>query len=110
MDMKKFAAVLAVGALTFTACGGSDGDGGGSSDKDKIAASMLESGDMPEGIDESCVRGKINDLSDSDAKLIADNIDSPDMPEGLSEEGQGLIIGMLDCIDFSDLDLGDLDE
>lgn len=107
--MKKFAAVLAVGALTFTACGGSD-SGGGSSDKDKIADSMLDSGDLPEGIDEDCVKGKIGNLSDSDAKLIADNIESPDMPEGLSEEGQGLIIGMLDCIDFSDIDLSDLEE
>lgn len=108
--MKKFAAVLAVGALSLAACGGSDSDGGGSSDKDVIAASMLDSGDLPEGIDEDCVKGKIGDLSDSDAKLIADNIDSPDMPEGLSEEGQGLIIGMLDCIDFSDIDLSELDE
>ncbi len=109
--MKKFSAVLAVGALAFTACGGSDSDGGsGSSDKDKITASMLDGEDLPEGIDEDCVKGKVNDLSDSDAKLIADNIDSPDMPEGLSEEGQGLIIGMLDCIDFSDLDLSDLGE
>lgn len=110
MDMKKISALLAVGALAFTACGGSDDGGSSSGDKDKITASMLEGNDLPEGIDEDCVKGKVNSLSDSDAKLIADNIDSPDMPEGLSEEGQGLIIGMLDCIDFSDIDLSELDE
>jgi hypothetical protein len=107
--VKKLTAVFAMGTLVLAACG-SDGGGGGGGDgaRDEILSQITADG--TEGLDEECLEEKIDGLSDSDARFIADNFDSEEEPEGASESALAFVGSIFDCIDFSDIDLGDLGE
>lgn len=106
--MNKIAAVLAVGALALTACGGSDDDdGGGGGGGDSARAEILSTltADGTEGIDEQCLEDKVDALSDSDAEFIAENLDyeGDEAPPGASEGALTFATSLVDCIDLSGL-------
>jgi hypothetical protein len=83
-------------------------DYGAGDARDEILSQITADG--TEGLDEECLKEKIDGLSDSDAQFIADNFDSEDEPEGASESALAFVSSIFDCIDFSDIDLSELDE
>lgn len=107
--MKKFTAVLAVGSLALVACG-SDGGSSGEGDeaRDAILSGLTAGGS--EGFDEECLQEKIDGLSDDDAQFLAENLDAEEEPEGASESALEFVSSIFDCVDFSDIDLGELEE
>lgn len=105
--MKRSAlSICAVAALTFTAIGCGDDDGGGdSSPQGQVAAQLIDEAEADGmGVDQDCVREATSDLSDADAQALLD-----DNEDALSAEGGLALFGMLECIDL-DLDELDLDE
>ncbi len=111
---RRLLAAAATAALTLAACGGDD-DAPESRDEiaDELVAAMEEGLDDTGGaatIDESCVRDRINGLSDDDVATIADSWDSPDVPEDLSADGAEALAGLIECmdVDLSDITLPDV--
>lgn len=108
----RFIATFALASLALAACGG---DGGGGSAQDQVADMMMEAldeamaGEDTEGIeiDEDCVRDKVGELSDDDAQAILDA--GPDGDPDVSAEAEAIGESMLECVDFSGLDLSGLD-
>lgn len=89
---------------TLAGCGGGDGGSGGGN-QDKVADMLIDAirtTDDTEGItvDEDCVRDKVGELSDDDAKKILDAGPEGE-PEGLSEEANGIGSSIFtDCVDI----------
>lgn len=106
--MKRLLATSLIAGLTLVACGDDDGGGGGSDAKDRLYAELTADG--TEGLDEGCLREKVNDLSDDDAQFLADNIDATEedlSDEGISAAAMEFVGALFECIDFSDIDLSD---
>ncbi len=108
--MKKIISMAAVGVLVLAACGDDDdGGGSGSGSVDDVVDALVtsfESDPDLEGVelDESCLRGIAEGLSESDRAAIAEAFRSDDPnaePEGLSPEGEAAGLQILDCIDFN---------
>ena len=107
---------IAIAALVLSACGGDDdGGGGGGSSQDQVADMMIEVLDEAselegvEGveIDEDCIRDKVGELSDADAQAILDA--GPEGDPEVSDEAEEIGQTMLECVDMSGIDLGDVD-
>jgi len=115
---------IAVAALALSACGGDDdgggngrgdGGGGGGSAQDRVADMMIDALDEAsefEGIegveiDEECIRDRVDELSDADAQAFLDA--GPDGDPEMSDEAETIGAAMLDCIDISGIDLGELE-
>lgn len=94
----RIAAVAAALVLLTAACGGDDssgsdeGSGGGdrSAQNDTVTAKFMDSGDVQ--MDEACVRGKVESLSDADIAIVAVEGD-----EQLSDAGQQTVASILEC-------------
>jgi hypothetical protein len=103
---------LAVAALALSACGGDDG---GSSPQDQVADMMIEAlnetTDLEgiEGIeiDEGCIRDKVGELSDEDARAIV--AAGPEGNPDVSADADAVGEAMFECIDLG-FDLGDIGE
>lgn len=105
--MKRSAlSICAAAALTFSAVGcGDDDGGGGSGPQGQVAEQLIDEAEGDGmGVDQDCIREATAELSDSDAQALLD-----DDEEALSAEGGLALFGMLECIDL-DLDELDLDE
>jgi hypothetical protein len=113
---------IAIAAITLTACGGDDdggggagGGGGGGSPQDQVADMMIDvlneaaEIDGIEGIeiDEGCIRDKVGELSDADARAILDA--GPEGDPDVSDEAELIGESMFDCIDLG-FDLGEIGE
>ena len=111
---------IAIAALALTACGGDDdggsGDGGGGgSAQDEVADMMIdvlnEASELEgvEGIeiDEDCIRDKVGELSDEDARAIVDA--GPEGDPEVSDQAEVIGESMFECVDMSGIDLGELD-
>jgi hypothetical protein len=109
----RLVATIAIIALALAACGGDD-DGGGNP-QDQVADMMIEVLDDVtelegvEGveIDEGCIRDKVGELSDEDAQAILDA--GPEGDPDVSDEADAIGEAMVECVDMSGVDLGELD-
>lgn len=105
--MKKMMTIAAAGALVLAACGSDSGGGDSGSDaKDtlfnELMADFDEDGDT-EGasVDESCIRGLVDEIPDDQAVLIANNLDADEPPEGLDTDAfDTLLTGLFGCIEI----------
>lgn len=107
---------IAIAALVVTACGGDDdGGSGGGSPQDQVADMMIDMLDETaetEGIegfeiDEGCLRDKVDQLSDEDARAIV--AAGPDGEPEVSDEAEAVAGSMFECFDMSGVDIGELD-
>jgi hypothetical protein len=90
---QRIIAVLAITALSVTACGGSDASGVQGEAADKTI-SDLKAENI--GVDEGCVQDAAKDLTDADAQAVLDN--TP-----LTEAGEQIGLAMfLECTDIEE--------
>ena len=114
---RRLLGTITIAALALAACGGDDDDGaagGGGDVQDDVADMMIEMFDqMSElegvefGIDDDCIRDRLGDLSDEDARAILEA--GPDGDPEVSAEAEAIGASMAECVDLGDIDLGDLD-
>ena len=102
MLMRKIGVLVIVAALAISACGsdgGSDGDG----DQERLADKIMEEIDVDgagEFVDEECIRDKMNELSDEDAKILYENIDAEDIEGlGVSSDGELIVASTIECFE-----------
>ena len=114
---RRLLGTITIAALALAACGGDDdggGGGGGGDVQDEVADMMIEMFDqMSElegiefGLDDDCVRDRVSELSDADARAILEA--GPDGDPEVSPEAETIGESMAECVDLGDIDLGDLD-
>ena len=95
---KSMAAAILIAGLAFAACSDDDGvSGGGNSDAAKEVAKQLVDEAKANGVllDETCVAGIADSLSDEDAAAIL--AAGPGGKPEVSSEGQDLAVGILAC-------------
>lgn len=101
--------LAATAALTLAACGGDD-DAPESRGEiaDELVAAMNEGVEESGGaatVDETCVRDRINGLSDDDVATITGAWNSANPPDDLSADAAAALAGLFECMD---VDLGDI--
>jgi hypothetical protein len=96
----RWPAVILIGTfLAFVGCGsdgGGVGDGGATQSELAEIFIAIAPAEIPEGIDEDCIRDKTAELSDEDAQFVIDNFDVSDVQ--VSDELQAWADSIDTCI------------
>jgi len=96
--MRKTGVLMIVAALAISACGS---DGGGYQEQlaDEFMET-LEAEGAAEFVDEECIRDKMNELSDEDAKILYENFDADDIEGlGVSSDGEIIVASTVECFE-----------
>ena len=97
--MRKTGVLMIVAALAISACG-SDGGGGYQEQLADEFMATYEAEGAEELVDEACLRDKMNELSDEDAKILIENIDAEEIEGlGVSSDGELIVASTIECFE-----------